>query len=105
MRSLVTKLEGSYDLLILDSSPIHSVTDSVVLSSFLDATLLVVGAKRGRRSTVLHAREALGRASANVLGTVLNGAANPGTRERSLYYGAAPAEGTSSANVGPRPGH
>ena len=27
MRSLVTKLEGSYDLLILDSSPIHSVTD------------------------------------------------------------------------------
>ena len=95
MRTLVAKLQASYDLLILDSSPIHNVTDAVVLSSFLDATLLVVGAKRGRRSTLLHAREALGRASANVLGTVLNGAADPGRRERSLYYGAGAGGGDS----------
>ena len=103
MRTLVANLQASYDLLILDSSPIHNVTDAVVLSSFLDATLLVVGAKRGRRSTLLHAREALGRASANVLGTVLNGAADPGGRERSIYHSAAPVEGQPGVKVGSRP--
>ena len=103
MRTLIAKLQTSYDLLILDSSPIHNVTDAVVLSSFLDATVLVVGAKRGRRSMVLQARDALGRASANVLGTVLNGAADPGRRGRRLYYGSAPVEGTTGAKVGSRP--
>jgi non-specific protein-tyrosine kinase len=103
MRSLVTQLQASYDLVILDSSPIHNVTDAVVLSSFVDATLLVVGAKRARRSLVLHANEALGRANANVIGTVLNGAAEPGRSGRPLYYGAAPIDGTAGAKVGSKP--
>jgi non-specific protein-tyrosine kinase len=100
MRRLVTQLEDSYDLVILDSSPIHNVTDAVVLSSFLDAALLVVGAKRGRRSLVLHAREALARANANVIGTVLNGLGDPGVLGRPLYYGGAPVDGATGAKVG-----
>jgi tyrosine-protein kinase len=103
MRDLVTQLEGSYDLVILDSSPIHNVTDAVVLSSFLDAALLVVGAKRGRRSLLLHAHEALARANANVIGSVLNGAGDPGNLGNPLYYGTAPVDRTAGAKVGSKP--
>ncbi len=103
MRSLVALLEAKYELLIVDSPPVQSVTDAVVLSSFLDATLLVIGVGQTRRSAVQQAQEALARANANVLGTVLNGVPSSARAERIGYYGGGPAEVTPSARAGSRP--
>ncbi len=73
MRTVLASLRPRHDLLIFDSPPIGIVTDAVVLSSFLDGTILVVNTGRTRSAAVRQAREALSKAGANVIGVVLNG--------------------------------
>jgi protein-tyrosine kinase len=72
MRTVVDRLLARDELLIFDSPPLEAVTDSAILSSFLDGTLLVVDAKRSRRRSVRLGCESLRRAGANVIGAVLN---------------------------------
>lgn len=72
MQSVVASLSAHYDLLIFDSPPLEVFADAAVLSSFLDGTLLVVDAARGRRAPARRAAEALAKAKANVFGVVLN---------------------------------
>jgi capsular exopolysaccharide synthesis family protein len=88
MKSLIPTLNASYDLLVFDSPPLEAFTDSAVLSSFLDATILVVESRRGRRALVRRAREALAKANANVIGVVLNGLPDKGELDFARYYGA-----------------
>jgi non-specific protein-tyrosine kinase len=72
MRAVMGRLADACDLVVVDGPPLQAVTDSAILSSYLDATILVVDAERGRRHAVRFATEALARAGANVLGAVLN---------------------------------
>jgi capsular exopolysaccharide synthesis family protein len=72
MRAVMDLLKADADLVIFDSPPLEAVTDSAILSSLVDGTLLVVDTARSRRRAVRLAREALERAGANVLGAVLN---------------------------------
>lgn len=87
MQAVLALLQQSADLVIFDSPPLQAVTDSAILSSFVDGTLFVVDARRSRRRTVRLATEALARAGANVVGAVLNripAEADPGY---AMYYG------------------
>ena len=72
MRTVAEELRAGVDLVIFDSPPLQAVTDAAVLSSFLDGTLLVVGAGISRRGAVRLGRAALAQAGANVLGVVVN---------------------------------
>jgi non-specific protein-tyrosine kinase len=73
MRTILDRLKaGDDDLLIFDSPPLELVTDSAILGSYLDRTLLVIDAGRSRRRSVSRGHEALVRGGANILGVVLN---------------------------------
>jgi non-specific protein-tyrosine kinase len=72
MRTILERLKSGGDLIIFDGPPLGAVTDSALLSSFLDGTIMVIDARRGHRRAVRLGREALTRAGANVLGAVLN---------------------------------
>ena len=76
MRTLVERLRSSEDLVIFDSPPLQAISDSAILSSFMDGTLFVIAAGRSRRGAVHLGREMLARAHAKVLGAVLNSAAH-----------------------------
>ena len=52
MQAVVGLLKESADLVVFDSPPLQAVTDSALLSSLLDGTLLVVDAGRSRRRAV-----------------------------------------------------
>ena len=86
MRLVVERLKADADLVIFDSGPLHGVTDSIVLSSFLDGTILVIDARHGRRAAARRATAALATAGATVLGAALNGIAK-GDRSDYPYYG------------------
>ena len=73
IRTTLDRLKADYDLVILDGPPLDAVTDSALLSSFLDGTLFVIAAGRSRRAEVLTGSELLARAHAKVLGAVLYG--------------------------------
>ena len=87
MRALLDRLRVDADLLVLDSPPLLAVTDSAVLSSFVDGTVLVVDAARGHRRAVRAARDTLGKAGANVLGVVLNRVPARARSDYADYYG------------------
>ena len=72
MRTVLDRLKWSSQLLVLDSAPLMAVTDSAILSTHTDGTLLVVDATKSRRRLVKLGRETLSRAGAHVLGVVLN---------------------------------
>ena len=72
MRDVVQRLAAEVDVVVVDSPPLAAVTDSVILSSLADGTVLVIDAGRSRRRLVAQANEALTRAGAHVLGALLN---------------------------------
>lgn len=72
MRELLQRLGAEADLVVVDSPPLHAVTDAAVLAAEVDGTLLVVHAGRTRRAAARQAKEALDRVGGHVLGVVLN---------------------------------
>ncbi len=86
MREVVDRLKDGTELVIFDSPPVQAVSDAAVMSSYLDATVLVVDAGRGHRGALRHAREALSRAGANVLGVILNRVPEAAAASEYGYY-------------------
>jgi polysaccharide biosynthesis transport protein len=101
MRQVLERLGGVADIVVIDSPPVHAVTDAAVISSYVDGVLLVVDASRGRRRAVRESREALARSGATVLGVVLNRVPNAAGSEYGGYYASEPPDGSAPAAIGP----
>ena len=73
MDILLKELEAKYDRIIIDTAPVLAVTDSVVLSSKVDGTIVVIRAGETNRNAVLKTKEVLQSVNAsNLIGVVLN---------------------------------
>ncbi|MDT5271680.1 MAG: polysaccharide biosynthesis transport protein [Acidobacteriota bacterium] len=72
MRALIKTLEGSFAHIVVDSPPIASFTDGVLISSLVDGVLLVVHGGKSARSVVRRSRQLLIDVGAKVFGVVLN---------------------------------
>lgn len=88
MRVTVERLAAEADLVIFDSGPLNAVTDALLLSSFLDGTIVVIHARHGRRPAIRRATEALSMAGATVLGAALNDIPTGPNSDYPPYYGA-----------------
>lgn len=82
MRTLLERLRNRYTRIIIDSSPVTAVTDSVILAKEADAVVLIVRAGETPRPSVKAALEQLAAVEANIIGAVLNGI----QAERDGYY-------------------
>jgi non-specific protein-tyrosine kinase len=71
-QDFVAWLKEQADVVIFDSPPVLAVTDAAVLSTVVDATLLVVDHGRTRRAAAAQATERLMNVGGNLLGIVLN---------------------------------
>lgn len=107
-QEIFARLRDAFDLVLIDSPPVLPVTDAVVLSKDVDATLLVVAAFRTSSGDVRRAAEKLAQVDARVVGVVLNEATRQGAGYYSsygqAYYGPAlaelPAAGVVPAQAG-----
>jgi len=72
MRRFLKKMRDEYDLIILDSPPIIAVTDSEILTSMVDGTLLVVSSENTEIEMMERSVELIRRENTQFLGTVLN---------------------------------
>jgi capsular exopolysaccharide synthesis family protein len=84
---VLQELRNQFDRVVVDSPPIGLVTDGVVLSTRVDATVLVVRALATRRDAAKRAIRSLRDVGANCAGFVLN-AIEPNGRYYSGYYAA-----------------
>jgi len=73
MRIMLGEMSEEYEQVVIDGAPCLVVTDSSVLSTLTDGTLLVVRAGSNTHGVVQRARDMLTRVGAHVLGVVLNG--------------------------------
>lgn len=71
-KRFLKELEGRFDRVILDSPPVAVVTDSAVLATQVDGTVLVVRAFKTHKDLATHAVRALQDVGANIAGVVLN---------------------------------
>lgn len=72
MRRLIQKAGAVFTHIIIDSPPVISFTDSVLISSAVDGVLLVVQGGKISPELVLHSRKELLDVGANIFGVLLN---------------------------------
>ncbi|HYJ86799.1 MAG TPA: polysaccharide biosynthesis tyrosine autokinase [Pyrinomonadaceae bacterium] len=72
MRKLIDRLGSTFDHIVIDSPPIASFTDGVLLSALSDGVILVIHANECSRKVVQRAQQSLEEVGARVLGVVLN---------------------------------
>lgn len=82
MNNLLERLKREFDYIILDTPPVQAVTDSQILSTKVDGTILVVRAEKTKGDSVNNAVSLLKKVNANIIGTVLNGVCT----DRNKYY-------------------
>jgi capsular exopolysaccharide synthesis family protein len=83
MAEFIDQMKGAYDKIILDSPPISSVTDAVVLSKLMDGVVYVVHGGATTRETAQHGSRVMRDSGAKVIGAVLN---NIDIGRESYYY-------------------
>ncbi|MEE2024491.1 MULTISPECIES: GumC family protein [Alkalimonas] len=81
---LLELLKQQYDTIIIDTPPVLAVSDALVLSPLVDATIMVVKADATRRGQVNLALGRLAHAHARIYGVVLN---QLDTGKAENYYG------------------
>lgn len=73
MREILDALLADNDIVLLDTPPVLSVTDSSVLAPLVDAVLLVIRPGATHSGALKQAIEQLHRVNANLIGFVING--------------------------------
>ncbi|MEO6923297.1 MAG: polysaccharide biosynthesis tyrosine autokinase, partial [Bryocella sp.] len=97
MVDLLEHAKTIYTHIIIDSPPLLSVTDGVVMASMSDAVMLIVRHGRSSKNTVRRARELLMRSRAAVTGVAIN-AVDLSSPEYYGYYGYSTYAGYGSSN-------
>lgn len=98
MHHLLERCKGMYTHIIMDSPPLLSVTDSVVLARDADAVVMIVRHGKSSKHAMRRARDLLIRSGAPVTGIVLN-AVDLNSPEYYAYYGYYGYTGYAAAGV------
>ena len=83
MRRLLKVLEQNFAHVIVDSPPIASFTDGVLIAALVDGVLLVVHSGKSSRQIVKRAHQLLSDVGAKIFGVVLN---NANRKSNENYY-------------------
>jgi capsular exopolysaccharide synthesis family protein len=86
MRTMLVNAAATYEYIVIDSPPILSVTDGVIIARDADAVVLVVRHGKSSKHIIRRARDLLIRAGAPITGIVLN-AVDLNSPEYQGYYG------------------
>jgi capsular exopolysaccharide synthesis family protein len=83
MANLLHMLQSEFTHIVVDSPPIASFTDGVLIASMVDGVILVVHAGKSSRQVIRRSRQILQDVGAKIFGVVLN---NVNLRSQDNYY-------------------
>jgi capsular exopolysaccharide synthesis family protein len=86
MNELLVKCRGIYTHIVMDSPPLLSVTDSIVLAQESDAVILIIRHGKSTKNALRRARDLLVRSGSPITGIALN-AVDLNSPEYYSYYG------------------
>ena len=81
-KQLIKILRDFYDVIIFDGAPVGGLADSLILSSFVDGTLIVVKDSSTSKNDLNSVKSSLNKVGARILGVVINMT----NRKSSKYY-------------------
>lgn len=84
MTIFLEEMKKHFDYIIMDTPPVGAVTDSQVLSTKVDGTILVVKAGATKKDVVMNSINAIKKVNGNIIGTVLNGVEQ--SKNKYYYY-------------------
>ena len=101
VKDLIGELRAHADYVLIDSPPVLPVADPLVLSSYADGIIFVVGADRLRRKQFDRAMTLITQAKAPMLGFVLNGVSTQGSYYHydQSYYASHPTSDVTVTDV------
>lgn len=85
--AVIKALAEEFDVVLVDSPPVLPVTDALVVSRLVDATLVVADSRSTARKAVRRTLQLLAQVNAPVLGVVLNGLPDGGAYGHGYGYG------------------
>ena len=83
MRNLLITLQNRFSHVIVDSPPVSSFTDGVLIASMVDGVLLVVQGGKSSQHIVRRSKQLLNDVGAKIFGVVLN---NVNLQSHDYYY-------------------
>ena len=86
MRKLLLELGSTFDHIVIDTPPIASFTDGVLVAAIADGVILVVHANECSRKVIQRSQQALQEVRARVLGVVLNRIHTRSSDYNEYYY-------------------
>ena len=85
-KQLIKNLRCIYDIIVFDGAPIGGLADSVILSSFIDETLVVVRDAKTTKTDLMMTKDALNKVGAKVAGIVFNAVTRGASKYYNYYY-------------------
>jgi succinoglycan biosynthesis transport protein ExoP len=85
-RTTIESLAQQYDIVIIDTPPVHVAADALILGSMANGVLLVLRAGHSERDAAREALQRLANVGAHVLGAVLNDPDHKVPEYGSYYY-------------------
>ncbi|WP_342664072.1 CpsD/CapB family tyrosine-protein kinase [Alteribacter aurantiacus] len=83
MERFLNDIDKDYDYILFDAPPVNAVTDAQVLSTLTDGVVFVLRSGKTEKEAAVKAVDALKKANATILGTVIN---DREMKETSYYY-------------------
>lgn len=105
MKALLDRFRKEFDYTVIDTPPVNAVTDASLLAAQTDAVMLVIDTNRATYTAVQHAKQALDRVNARLLGTVMNKMRATGGGYYAQYaygYGSPNGSPEGSSKTGPK---
>ena len=85
--ALIQTLKAQFDIIILDGAPISGLSDSLILSSFVDKVLLVTSINHTPKTELKNTIKALENVNANLAGCIANNVDSKHEHYGAYYYG------------------
>ncbi|NIK79543.1 capsular exopolysaccharide synthesis family protein [Paenibacillus castaneae] len=87
MADLLVSVREMYDVIIIDTPPILSVTDAQIVATQSDGVVLVVNSGKVKKEVLLKSKALLEHVKARLIGVVLNKINRNNSETYSYYYG------------------
>ena len=86
LNEILGSLRSSFEMVLIDSPPMSLISDTSVLATRVDSTILVIRAGMARIPSILQAKETLENLGAKIFGVVLNDLDIKSRRYSGYYY-------------------
>ncbi len=87
MKELIKILKNVYDIIIIDAPPCKLVTDSIILSTIADSTILVANSEKTKINDLNEVKKSIQNVGGEIIGVILNKVkATEKTYSKGYYY-------------------